>query len=31
LSGYDGITVYMTRTADEDLTLKERAEYAKEM
>jgi N-acetylmuramoyl-L-alanine amidase len=31
LSGYDGLTVYITRTGDEDLTLKERAEYAKEM
>jgi N-acetylmuramoyl-L-alanine amidase len=31
LSSYDGLTVYMTRTTDVDLTLKERAEYAKEM
>lgn len=29
LSRYDNCTVYMTRTADVDLTLKERAEFAK--
>ncbi|MDD3204125.1 MAG: N-acetylmuramoyl-L-alanine amidase [Lachnospiraceae bacterium] len=29
LSQYEGITVYMTRTADTELSLKERADYAK--
>lgn len=28
LEQYDGITVYLTRTGDEDLTLEERCEYA---
>jgi N-acetylmuramoyl-L-alanine amidase len=31
LSKYEGITVYLTRTTDADLTLKERAAYAKEV
>ncbi len=31
LSKYEGITVYMTRTEDEDLSLLERAEFAKEV
>lgn len=29
LTMYDGVTVYLTRTEDRDLSLKERAEYAK--
>lgn len=31
LSQYDGITVYLTRTDDKDMTLKERAEFASEV
>ena len=31
LSGFDGIEVYMTRTEDQDLTLKERVEIAEEL
>lgn len=31
LSQYDGVTVYMTRTDDRDMTLKERAQFAKDV